>query len=95
MTQNTNNSMPALPDPLLSEDYKSSFLKFFNGDSLEHALSELDLLRETLITENYGDLERNDKWLMIDFLRRIGTLINTAHCIFQVIQNHDRVRSES
>lgn len=82
MTNTNKASIPPLPDFQITPDYKTSLQRFFNGDTIDHALSELDVLRETLITESYGELERNEKWLMIDFLRRIGNLIGTAHSIY-------------
>lgn len=55
--------------------------KFFNGDSIEKIREDLESLRDTTITESYGELDKEDKWLMIELLRRISDLVETAHLL--------------
>ncbi len=55
--------------------------QFFNGDSLEKVKQDLDNLRDTTVTESYGDLDKEDKWLLIDFIRRIANLVELAYII--------------
>lgn len=76
------NTSSALPEFKLSGDFRTNLQQFFNGDTIDHARQELDQLRDTLITESYGDLEREEKWLLIDFVRRVGNLIETAHTMY-------------
>ncbi|NML22444.1 hypothetical protein HHL16_16285 [Pseudoflavitalea sp. G-6-1-2] len=62
-------------------DLKQNLQQFFNGQPAEEVQHELAQLKETLITESYGELDRGDKWFMIDFIKRIETLIGTAYAI--------------
>lgn len=75
----------ALPDFALSPEIQEQPIigikQFFSGDSVEKVRMDLDQLKETTITESYGDLDKDDKWLLIDFLRRVGNLIEVAHLL--------------
>ncbi|WP_127133246.1 hypothetical protein [Pseudoflavitalea rhizosphaerae] len=64
-----------------SETVITSIHQLFNGDSIEKIRSDMDNLQNTTITESYGDLNKEDKWLLIDFLRRISNLIEVAHVL--------------
>ena len=64
-----------------SETVQSALHQFFNGDSIEKIRSDMDNLQNTTITESYGDLDKEDKWLLVDFLRRISNLIEVAHVL--------------
>ncbi len=64
-------------------------LQFFNGDSINKIRSDLDNLRDTTITESYGDLDKDDKWLLIVFLGRISNLIEVAHLLVTSDKNTD------
>ncbi|WP_127133060.1 hypothetical protein [Pseudoflavitalea rhizosphaerae] len=72
---NTSQSTQSLSNPI------ASIHQFFNGDSIEKIRSDMDNLQTTTITESYGDLDKEDKWLLIDFLRRISNLIEVAHVL--------------
>jgi hypothetical protein len=75
----------ALPKFNLSPDVQAQPIvgiqHFFNGESVEKIRLDLDKLKETTITESYGELDKDDKWLLVDFLRRIGNLIEVAHLL--------------
>lgn len=58
--------------------------QFFNGDPIDKIRSDLDSLRDTTITESYGDLDKDDKWLIIDFFRRISNLVEATHLLITV-----------
>lgn len=81
-TQKTNF---ALPDFILPPEVQAQPMigiqHFFNGESVGKIRLDLDKLKETTITESYGDLDKDDKWLLVDFLRRIGHLIEIAHLL--------------
>lgn len=64
-------------------------LQFFNGDSIHKIRSDLDNLRDTTITESYGDLDKDDKWLLIVFLQRISNLIEVVHLLVTPDKNTD------
>lgn len=62
-------------DPLLA------IKQFFNGDPIEKVRADLENLRDTTITESYGDLDKDDKWMLVEFLRRISGLVEAANVI--------------
>ena len=77
-TTTTNSDLSAINIP---KDVKTNINQFFNGQSIEEVQHELAQLKETLITESYGELDKGDKWCMIDFMKRIESLIGTAYAI--------------
>ncbi|WP_127125101.1 hypothetical protein [Pseudoflavitalea rhizosphaerae] len=80
--QTTDQQIPTISfPPEIQANPAIGIRQFFNGDSLEKVRKDLEDLRDTTITESYGDLDKQDKWLLIDFLRRIGNLIELAHLI--------------
>ncbi|WP_127130721.1 hypothetical protein [Pseudoflavitalea rhizosphaerae] len=84
MSKNTKTNL-ALPDFNLSPEVQAQPIigiqHFFNGESVQKIRLDLDKLKETTITESYGELDKDDKWLLVDFLRRIGNLIEVAHLL--------------
>ena len=74
----TNSDLTAVCIPA---EWKQTLQQFFNGQSPEEVQYELAQLKETLITESYGELDKGDKWFMIDFMKRIESLIGTAYAI--------------
>lgn len=55
--------------------------KFFDGENIEEVRERLEDLQQTLITEGYGELDSNDKWLTVEFLKRIGVLIESSYIL--------------
>lgn len=58
-----------------------SSTEFFNGETLEETLASLNDLRNTTITESYGELDKSDKWFMIDLFNRLQHLISRLHAV--------------
>ncbi|QEC44569.1 hypothetical protein [Pseudobacter ginsenosidimutans] len=78
----TDQQIPSIAfPPEIQANPAIGIRQFFNGDSLHKVRADLENLRNTTITESYGDLDKEDKWLLVDFLRRIGILIELAHLI--------------
>lgn len=78
----TTTSKPVLlPNNQTISEYVFLIQKFFNGDSIEKIREDLDNLRDTTITESYGELDKEDKWLMIELIHRISGLVDAAHLL--------------
>lgn len=54
---------------------------FFSGNSLEEVKSDIEKLKETTITESYGDLDKEDKWNTMEMFRRLSFLVDVANFI--------------
>lgn len=54
------------------------FREFFNGDTIDRVRNDLQLVFNTTITEAYGELDPEDKYMVVEFFRRIGNLIEVA-----------------
>ncbi|QEC44153.1 hypothetical protein [Pseudobacter ginsenosidimutans] len=79
--KSTTNTAPLLPNNETLSESLLQIQKFFNGDSIEKIRIDLEQLRDTTITESYGELDKEDKWLLIEFLRRIAGLVEAAHLL--------------
>ncbi|WP_127129867.1 hypothetical protein [Pseudoflavitalea rhizosphaerae] len=79
--KSTTNTAPQLPDNETLSESLLQIRKFFNCDSIEKVRTDLEHLRDTTITESYGELDKEDKWLLIEFLRRIAGLVEAAHLL--------------
>ena len=79
------NKQTNLPGNLLSPEVQATLnagiLQFLNGETIEKLKEDLHRLQDTTITECYGELDKEDKWLMVDFIRRMGNLID----LFQLV----------
>lgn len=78
--------MPEEQQPVVIPPEKLSLLsqsvnEFFNGESLEHTLTELNDLKITTITESYGELDKSDKWFVVDFFNRLHLLIGNLYAV--------------
>lgn len=77
------NLQQFLPAFMLSPEIQANpfigLQQFFNGESIEQIRTELEKLKETTVTESYGELEKEDKWFMMDFFRRINNLVEVAY----------------
>jgi hypothetical protein len=81
-TPKTDQSLPVITlSPEVQANPLLGIQQFFNGDSLKKVRNDLDNLRDTTITESYGDLDKEDKWLSIDLIRRLANLVEVAHLI--------------
>lgn len=81
-TPQTDQCLPPLTlPPEIQSNPVIGIQQFFNGDPIDKIRSDMDNLRDTTITESYGDLDKEDKWLLIDFLRRISNLVEVAHLL--------------
>ncbi|MBO9632541.1 MAG: hypothetical protein J7578_05440 [Chitinophagaceae bacterium] len=76
--------------PELQAGLIESFRAFFNGDVLGTVRNDLQLVFDTTITESYGELDAEDKYMVVDFFRRIGTLIEWAD---KVLESTDEERA--
>lgn len=77
----TSGTSPVLPTTQILAEWKVRLQKFFNGQTIEEVQSEIELLRETLITESYGELDKEDKWFLIEFIKRVADLVETTNAI--------------
>lgn len=55
--------------------------KFLDGESIDEVRRHFEVLREAVLTESYGELEANDKWLLLNYMYRLETLIESAYII--------------
>ncbi|QEC41683.1 hypothetical protein [Pseudobacter ginsenosidimutans] len=82
---NKSKTDQALSDCMMTSEMQSDPLlaikQFFNGDPIEKVRADLENLRDTTITESFGDLDKNDKWLLVEFLQRISGLVEAANVI--------------
>lgn len=60
--------------------------KFFDGESIEEVRERLEDLQQILLTEGYGELESNDKWFTVEFLKRIGVLIEASYIFHKLYE---------
>lgn len=84
MSNTTRTDQPSSNFPFSSETQVNSIAgiqQFFNGDPIDKIRSDLESLRDTTITESYGELDKEDKWLIIDFFRRISNLVEATHLL--------------
>lgn len=78
----TDQSSPIFPFSFETQVNSIAGIKqFFNGDPIEKIRGDLEALRDTTITESYGELDKEDKWLIIDFFRRISNLVEATHLL--------------
>ena len=73
--------------PEIKTDPAIGIRQFFNGNTLEEVFFELQNLRETTITESYGGLDKEDKWLMFAFFNRLEKLIEAVHVLHTNFEN--------
>ena len=86
MSKQTKLSETSLQSEL-NVNLENGLLRFFNGDTIEKIVGDLKHIEETTITESYGELDKDDKWQMIDFFRRLKSFIEGMHSLFMQTKN--------
>lgn len=61
--------------------------KFFDCESIEEVRERFDSMQETILTESYSDLDRDEKWNLFNFMKRMKMLIESA---FVLNYNHQQ-----
>lgn len=60
---------------------------FVNGQTLEELRTELASLRLTTITEGYGNLDKEAKWLTVEYLDRLEKLVEVVFLLHNTRQD--------
>lgn len=62
---------------------------FFSGDSTEAVKENLQLLFETTVTEDYSDLDKQFKWVIVNLVKRFGRLIELLGSVLETIEDDE------
>lgn len=87
------NEQATPPAVCLSPETQAKLLHgievFFSGDSTDALKEDLQLLFETTVTEDYSELDKESKWIIVSLIKRFGSLIDLLGSILDTIEDDE------